>query len=529
MILVILAIFFTQFAVAQTGNISISGMTFLDKDSNKEFNTGDEPQIGIGIFIGANKDSKWDSSKFRNNTTENGTYSFKDIPRDGFVIVQPASQSQSFNPKYYDLKNLTTAENKLDFSISDQEAPPITPGPVPPVSNEEKKPDVGVATNGPDSTKNGLIQNTTFLYILVLIFLLIAAGGCAAIFVGLKGLYDLTKQVPTKEQKDNRITMLILWIASGFILLLLGMFLLMSLVQITGGTASGTDVGKGLSFPIVLPVVLALLLFGAVLLMLYTHTKLKGLDNESGGMRKTIAGLLVIGLIAVVLYALNGTIMDGNQDIITQYIQLVGIIIAFYFGSKATSEAYKGGGDTDMGNAQDDLKVEKATYDSKNDKILIKATNEKGRTFVVKTVKITHENDTITAGSATGIGSELIKNPEIVRQLRQGEKEKLDKDIEYDFVIETIPIGDWKFKSKIDMPADESAGGALPAAAEDVIREADEAIRAATKKKEDAQKIKNDPKKTQEEKTAADEAIKEADDAIKEATKKKEDEANPKN
>ena len=149
-ILVLLATFFAQFAVAQNeknGNISISGTTFLDKDSNKEFNTGDEPLIGVGIFIGANKDSKWDSSEFRKNTTENGEYRFDAIPRDGFVIVQPANQSQSFYPKYYDLKNLTTAANKLNFNISEQRAPQINPGTAASAPLVGKNPDGGDATN----------------------------------------------------------------------------------------------------------------------------------------------------------------------------------------------------------------------------------------------------------------------------------------------------------------------------------------------------------------------------------------------
>jgi len=55
-------------------------------------------------------------------------------------------------------------------------------------------------------------------------------------------------------------------------------------------------------------------------------------------MRKTIAGILVIGLVAVVLFSLTASGIE-NKDIVTQYIQLVGVIIAFYFGSRVAGDA----------------------------------------------------------------------------------------------------------------------------------------------------------------------------------------------
>jgi len=61
-------------------------------------------------------------------------------------------------------------------------------------------------------------------------------------------------------------------------------------------------------------------------------------EKETGAMRKTIAGLLVIGLVVVIFFALTTPDL-GNKDLITQYIQLVGIIIAFYFGSRSTGSA----------------------------------------------------------------------------------------------------------------------------------------------------------------------------------------------
>jgi len=433
MVWVILAAFFTQFAVAENENISISGTVLQDG----------KPQSGIIVYIDVNGDSIWNSKdEPHKNTSDDGTFNFNNITSGGFIRLQLDNSSYKSSPDGRKLSEFANGSNKLDFTI----IPPITG----PKSDSIENPKEGSVSGGLDSSKNGLSQNSYFLWLLVAVFLIISGFGCVVIYFGLKELYNLAKIVPTEKQKDSRIAMLILQIASGFILLLVGMSLLMNLAQMPGSATSGADVGEKMPYSIALPVLLALLLFGAVLAMLYAHTKLRGIDSESGGMRKTIAGLLVIGLIAVVLFALNEEVVKENENIITQYIQLVGIVIAFYFGSKATSEAYKGASEGDKGNAEVDLEVEKVNYDPQKDEIIFEMLNSKGRTFGVNTVKIMDGKDTLIEGAATGFGSESFKKIDVHLGLKQGEKEKLDKNKEYDFTIETTQIGSKKFKSKID-------------------------------------------------------------------------------
>jgi Na+/proline symporter len=89
------------------------------------------------------------------------------------------------------------------------------------------------------------------------------------------------------------------------------------------------------AFLIIISVLLGLAIFGSVIFMCQMHSHLK--EKETGVMRKTIAGLLVIGLVVVIFFALTTKI--ENEGLITQYIQLVGIIIAFYFGSRSAGSA----------------------------------------------------------------------------------------------------------------------------------------------------------------------------------------------
>jgi len=457
MILVLLAVFFMQFAVAQNGNISISGTTFLDKDSNKEFSPGDTPLSGIEIYVDKNGNSKLDSNEFYTKSSKNGIYNFSDIPSVGFVRVQLANKSQSFYPKEYDLKNLTPgSENKLNFSIKEQTVLPSAVAATPGASEKVEAPKA-------DPNNYGLSQDKKFLWISAIAFLIISALGCAVILYGLKQIYDQTKNPPT-GQKDNRTTMQILYIVSGFILMLLGLFLVMSLVQMPRFAISGADTGQNLSFSIVLPVVLALLLFGAVLIMLYAQAELKKQDkkqDDTGGMRKTIAGLLVIGLIAVVLFALGGKIENGNQNIVTQYIQLVGIVIAFYFGSKATSDAYRRTGKAgdagtdeddvgdDKGKALEDLEIKEVSFDSSKNQIIITGPAVKKAFDVAKVC--------IKQGETTLLDKEFV--PVTVNEkLPLNVTIPLDKDeisanklnnTEYDITLGTTSKEEKTFKHKI--------------------------------------------------------------------------------
>lgn len=431
MILLLLAIFFTQFAVAADGNINISGTKYLDANSNGKFDSSSEQTLkGYTIYIHKDNTGQLQQGDPVSITNEKGMYSFTNISDKGFVreLVSSGDQFQPSSPK--NGYNLADAKNGdiLDFGNS--------------------------IPNAANSALNQLL-----LYLIGGFGALIILCGGIILIIALWRLNSLTKEDIKGDRK------FIIQIVSGFILLVLGLCLLISLAQMSRNMAIS---GISSPFALVTPVVLTLLVFGAVLLMLYTQTKLNKEDSEAGGMRKTIAGLLVVGLIVVVLFALSGRIESNNENLITQYVQLVGIVVAFYFGSKATSEAYKGASDADKGDAEKDLEVKTVSYDPQKDEILIEVLNGKGRTFGVETVKIKD----LTEGAATGFGSESFKETPIpIRlKLKPEDKGKLakNKGKEYDFTIVTTSIGSKTFKSKIDMPADQSLGEASGNAKEDL-------------------------------------------------------------
>lgn len=150
--------------------------------------------------------------------------------------------------------------------------------------------------------------------------------------------------------------------------------------NITNTTFIGMGNGDALS--VVIPVILGLLVFGAVLLMCQVHHKHR--DKEVGVMRKTIAGLLVVGLVAVIFFALAGKIY--NENIVTQYIQLVGVIIAFYFGSRVAGEA--GGKPSSKANGcPDDVVIESADHENGKN-VTIYVTNNRSSPIEIGKVAI---------------------------------------------------------------------------------------------------------------------------------------------
>jgi len=230
-------------------------------------------------------------------------------------------------------------------------------------------------------------------------------------------------------------------IGSGFILLILGIAMAISGAQMFGIAITGA----GGSFSLVIPVVLTLLVFGAVLAMLYAQTSLNKQDSEAGGMRKTIAGLLVVGLIAVVLFALGGRIQPDSKDIITQYVQLVGIVIAFYFGSKATSDAYKGASE-DEGDAEKDLDIENAAYDCSTGIFSIDLINKNSKNFTFNGISIKDKDNKVLFSQTFPSGLPISasgKNPMSVAVADAKKKNELkdifkaNKEKKYTITIDT--------------------------------------------------------------------------------------------
>ncbi|MDD4651165.1 MAG: hypothetical protein PHQ34_02940, partial [Methanothrix sp.] len=441
--LVILAVLFAQSASsANDGNVSISGITFLDVNSNGKLDPSEPPLQNYTIYIDANSNSMYDYGENAKRTDEYGKYSFNNITPSGIVRASRGDQFQpSFPREGYDLTDVTSRENKLNFSYS--------------------------IPNAADS----MPLNYLLILMALLAFAIILGGGIVLI----KGLLGFNKPTNGNANKDNvaanssakkdkeKDKKSIVQIVSGLILLLLGLYLLISLVQMLSNAIYGAAVEMSSPYALVAPAVLALLLFGAILLMLHTHFRLKG--SEPGEMRKTIAGLLVLGLVAVVFYALNGNIQQGgNQEIVTQYIQLVGIVIAFYFGSKASSDAYKK--TEEEGSAQDDLDVENVIYDGKG-KIQIKISNSKGLDFQLDKVVIKDGAETLIDKSVTRFGSEAFKDLVVPIKLDESEKKKLEEslvsDKVYDITIKTKSIGDNSCKRKISTNAGSTNAGSTNA------------------------------------------------------------------
>jgi len=450
MSLVLLTVLFAQFAAA-TDVISISGTKFWDLNSNGILDPSDQPLHGYTIYIDKNNNSLLDQDDSVNMTDKNGKYSFINISASGIVREQVSSGDRdqfqpSFQREGYNLTKVTASNrNNLNFGDSMQKA----------------------AESEPINHLHILMGLVAFAVIL---------GGGIVLIKGLLGLNspsngDTKEERKTAKSPANKYTKedkkTIIQIVSGLILLLLGLYLLISLVQMLSNASNGATIEMSSPYALVAPVVLALLLFGATLLMLYTHFSLKG--SEPGEMRKTIAGLLVLGLVAVVFFALNGTIQQGgNQEIITQYIQLVGIVVAFYFGSKASSDAYKM--PEESGTAQDDLDIENVTYDPNDNEseIQIKVSNRKGLDFQLDRVVIKDGVNTLLDKAVTRFGSEAFKDLSVPLKLDESEKKKLEETLdsnkEYDITIKTKSIGDNSCKRKIERIEDDkgdvgSAGG----------------------------------------------------------------------
>lgn len=421
-ILVLFFILFIQIAGANRGNLSISGTKFLDIDSNGIKIPSEPGLAGYTIYLDADNNARWDATEAHVSTDENGKYNFSKLSSGTYIIRELVSSGDKFQPSspqngYY-LVNLTDKNvTGIDFGNS-----------IPEAAGEMKR----------SNTESAIL----ILFGLFAMFLI--AAGLVALYKGWSELKSLNG-----EQKSDKRNKIQIQIASGFILLILGSYLLITLLQLSRNVTSAGTIIIGNSFELVTPVVLSLLLFGAVLLMLYTHAKLRQKD-EVGGMRRTIAGLLVAGLIAVVLFSLSGTINKDNQNIITQYIQLVGIVIAFYFGTKATEDAYKGKTKADEGDAEKDLDVTNVTYDGSA--ISMSISNSKKRNFTLKGVSIKDGDNQLFTYTYPQPGMPVSESTDPyatgLLKVSNTEMHGFDVDKEYSITIDTS-IGQKSVKRKI--------------------------------------------------------------------------------
>jgi hypothetical protein len=299
----------------------------------------------------------------------------------------------------------------------------------------------GVSKTGQSSSSSQLQDridsnpdNQNWFLLVAAIIIVVTIFSFYPLFMGIKELSGIASGTDNK----SKITKGGVLAAFGAVLVISCLSLLTSLINlkmnrdiIMAGSLNNTTiaaiVGTGNTFTIVLPALLGLLVFGAVLFMLYVHFNLR--EQEPGSMRKTIAGLLTVGLVIVVFFALIGKI--SNEPIITQYIQLVAVIIAFYFGSRsAASEKPE----------EDDVIIEKVTFNRKDKKLAIRLSNKGGKNLSIGKVILEKEGtpEKIEKSNLLSIINSAQKEADISVDMGEDVPEPGKK---YKITIETTPLG----------------------------------------------------------------------------------------
>ena len=112
--------------------------------------------------------------------------------------------------------------------------------------------------------------------------------------------------------------------------ILVAIVLLLSLVSSAATVENDTN-------KIVMPIVL-IVLFVFVLILFMGYLADKCLNK--GAMRRTIAGTFIVGF--TILMFLSLFYDFKNDEIVTAYIQMVGVVIGFYFGTRSILEKQTG-------------------------------------------------------------------------------------------------------------------------------------------------------------------------------------------
>jgi hypothetical protein len=296
-----LIILFEPISCLAEENLSISGIVFLDFNSNGKKDISEPGLEGYLIYIDDNDNSQWEQNEPSVRTGPQGIYNNLTInvsrkPR----VIRALMTNEQLHPSYPD----------SGFHLIDQSSPNALTY------------NFGYYIKKPEKSS---LPPWSYSALIGLIFFVAASTIIFGLFILYKGLSKLWE-----NKADNNTLVLV---GSGLALLFIGLYLLTNTFQqaIALINTSSIDYYSGSS--ITIPVLLGLLIFGAAMLMCQFNAN----QHEQGSMRRMISGVLVIGLIGVIFYSLNNE-LKNNKDIITQYVQLVGMIIAFYFGSRVGSE-----------------------------------------------------------------------------------------------------------------------------------------------------------------------------------------------
>ncbi len=284
---------------ADQNNSTLSGIMFNDVNGNGERALSSEKGLdNWTVYVDLNQNSQQDNGDLFNQSDSNGyyiivnipngTYPVREILKDGWTQTTPNPDSIKFS-----------GPDKLEIHFGNRE-------------NEAS------STASAFQDKLFSISSAAFLLCFIVGFILIVYG------LSKSSIKDITKD-------PGRIAMIL----GGVFLIILGAYFLHILQKISGIAAPGIS-SQFSAIPMWLIVMIFVLLF----VVLLGIGVCKPEQMEGGQMRRAIAGLLVFGFIAILIFALYGAgINDNNKEVISQYIQLVGIIIGFYFGAKITVDA----------------------------------------------------------------------------------------------------------------------------------------------------------------------------------------------
>ncbi|VVB69011.1 SdrD B-like domain protein [uncultured archaeon] len=233
--------------------------------------------------------------------------------------------------------------------------------------------------------------------------------GLILLFKSPAGMPENWKSLLEKNAKEAAVIVL------GLILILLGLNLLPNIVTLLGPFAPYAA-PPSIGVPMWATLLVLLLIFAA---LIWIGVCQPG-TMEQGQMRRAIAGILVFGFVVLLVFSLYGGIRADNKDIITQYIQLVGIIIGFYFGSRVVSETQR--------ESTKEIEINSATF-SKPPTLTVNLSNRSAGKITVDRIYVSDADGNVI-GQATGLKREIAsgENPAVSGELKDSSGKELQKD-----------------------------------------------------------------------------------------------------
>lgn len=284
---------------ADQNNSTLSGIVFNDLNGNGERALSSEKGLdNWTVYVDLNRNYKQDNGDLFNRSDSNGYYIIANIPNGTYPVIEIVKDGWTQTTQNHDSVKFS-GPDKLEVNFG----------------NRENK----------ASSAASAFQDKLFNISSAGVFLCFLVGFILIV-------YGLSKSSIKDIAKDpERIAMIL----GGVSLIILGAYFLRILEKLSGIAVPGIS-SQFSSIPMWLMVMIFVLLF----VILLGIGICKPEQMEGGQMRRAIAGMLVFGFIAILMFVLYGAEIDGNnKEVISQYIQLVGIIIGFYFGAKITTDA----------------------------------------------------------------------------------------------------------------------------------------------------------------------------------------------